>query len=98
VVPEQDLAPWSQALRALLEDRTLYERESENSRRAALRFVERIRPERMEEFLRELQPARAAVPATQASRSPAREALEKLSPERRALLVGRLRKHTPGAT
>ena len=97
VVVEQDVAPWSQALEALLSDRNLYERESQASRQAALRFVSGIRPERLEEFLRELQPARADVPASEACRSAAHEALAGLSPERRALLVHRLRRRVSGA-
>ncbi|MGA2328309.1 MAG: glycosyltransferase family 4 protein [Bryobacteraceae bacterium] len=97
VVVEQDVAPWSQALEALLGDRDLYERESQASRQAALRFVSGIGPERLEEFLLGLQPARADVPASEACRSATHEALAGLSPERRALLVHRLRRRVSGA-
>ncbi|MGO9097877.1 MAG: glycosyltransferase family 4 protein [Bryobacteraceae bacterium] len=96
VVAEQDLAPWSRALEALLGDRDLYARESEASRRAALEFVSGIRPERLEEYLLALQPASADVSPDRERRSAAREALENLSPERRAWLAGRLRKRVAG--
>jgi glycosyltransferase involved in cell wall biosynthesis len=92
VVPEQDVGPWAQALEALLSDRDLYERESAAARQAALRFVSAIRPERLEEFLASLEPARAEVSSGGESRPAAREALKDLSPGKRALLLERLRK------
>lgn len=96
VIPPQDVQPWTDALRVLLSDRTLYERESEASREEALRFVNEIRPESMEEFLRALAPgpaARAYTSDTPARQAPARsyETLRSLSPEKRALLLQRLR-------
>ena len=42
VIPEQNLEPWTEALSALLHDRTLYEAESERCRLAALHFVSRL--------------------------------------------------------
>jgi len=56
IVAEQEIGPWAGALRALLSDRDLYERESEASRAAALGFVESLRAEQFEEFLESLKP------------------------------------------
>src|SRR5216684_72650 len=39
VLPQQDLAPWSTALRALLSDQALYLRESAAARDAAMKFA-----------------------------------------------------------
>src|SRR5262249_20201567 len=39
VVPEQDIAPWQRALRDLLSDRALYEKQSAAARDAATGFV-----------------------------------------------------------
>ena len=65
-----------------------YERESAASRAAALRFVERLDAGEMERFLLGLEAVRtAAAPAR-----PDRATIESLSPEKRALLLERLRK------
>jgi glycosyltransferase involved in cell wall biosynthesis len=90
VVPEQDITPWARALETLLTDRAAYEREAAVSREVALRFVNGLRPERMEEFLKGLAPA--SIRAEEGSRPAARDALAELSPEKRALLLQRLRK------
>ncbi len=83
VMPEQDLAPWSAALDELLADRGIYERESTAAREAATHFVSALRPSQLEEFLLALEPTRP----TARKEDP----LASLSPERRALLLQRLR-------
>lgn len=83
VLPEQDLAPWVQALEALLSDPDLHARESDAARNAAAQFVSAVRPARLEEFLLALEPAAPAASAD--------DPLARLSPEKRALLLQRLR-------
>jgi glycosyltransferase involved in cell wall biosynthesis len=92
VIPEIDIEPWGEALGELLSDSSAYTRESDRSRAAALRFVEGIRPERIAEFLGALTPAsaQAEAPAHEAPRA------EALSPEKRALLLKRLREKAAG--
>jgi hypothetical protein len=82
VLPEQDLVPWADALEALA-DGGLYERESGAERDAASKFVSALWPNRLEEFLLALEPSR---PATHPD-----DPLARLSPEKRALLLQRLR-------
>jgi glycosyltransferase involved in cell wall biosynthesis len=84
VVERNDAKPWIQALDTLLGDREAYEREACASREAAARFVERLDAADMERFLMALPAVREAhaAPAT----------IESLSPEKRALLLDRLRK------
>src|SRR5579859_5010030 len=82
VLPEQDLVPWADALEALA-SQDLYERESGAERDAASKFVSALRPNRLEEFLLTLEPSR---PATHPD-----DPLARLSPEKRALLLQRLR-------
>ncbi len=83
VLPEPDLAPWSAALRSLLRDRKLYLRESAAVRDAATKFVSALRPSQLEEFLLTLAPGRSIIHSE--------DALERLSPEKRTLLLQRLR-------
>jgi glycosyltransferase involved in cell wall biosynthesis len=83
IVPQQNLAPWGEALKVLLSDPTVYERESAAAREAATRFVSDLRPSRLEEFLLALQPAQPAAHSE--------DQLASLSPEKRALLLQRLR-------
>ncbi|HUO31788.1 MAG TPA: glycosyltransferase family 4 protein [Bryobacteraceae bacterium] len=73
-----DFQPWTEALCALLRDRSLYERVSDESRAAALRFVRSLAAGRMREYLQSLVPAVAA---------PERPSLANLSPDKRALLL-----------
>ena len=87
VLPEQQLAPWIAALEALLSDRDLYERASAAAREAATQFVTTLRPSRLEEFLLGLAPGR---PVTERD-----DSLTQLSPEKRALLLKRLRARAP---
>jgi glycosyltransferase involved in cell wall biosynthesis len=81
-LPEQDLAPWAEALEALA-DGDLYERESHAEQAAASQFVSALRPAQLEEFLLALEPARPAAHAE--------DPLARLTPEKRALLLQRLR-------
>lgn len=51
VVPEQDIEPWAEALRTLLEDEGAYWHEAESSREAALEFVSRLDAGDLEKML-----------------------------------------------
>jgi hypothetical protein len=77
-IGEVDLRPWEEALRALLTDRTLYDRVSAESREAALRFTATLDAGRMPRFLQSLQPGEAVRE---------RPSLASLSPEKRTLLL-----------
>ncbi|HEY3440927.1 MAG TPA: glycosyltransferase family 4 protein [Paludibaculum sp.] len=81
VVPEQDLEPWSAALRELLTDERVYWAEAERSRTAALRFVGGLDVADFERMLLSLAP----------SREPIRAAAKNLDAAKRALLLARLR-------
>jgi glycosyltransferase involved in cell wall biosynthesis len=89
VIEPPDLDPWAEALGTLLGNRAVYESESRAAQAAALQFVGGLDSGRFEEFLTHLQPARAAaaVPVS----------MESLSPEKRALLLQRLRKRGAAA-
>jgi len=84
VVEANDPEPWVAAVERLLGDRAEYERESCASRAASERFVWGLDAGEMERFLMGLAPVRGAgeVPVS----------IESLSPEKRALLLERLRK------
>ena len=83
VLPRQDLAPWIAALQALVSDRDLYARESAAACDAATRFVNSLQATRLEELLLSLTPHSTG-------REP-NDPLARLSPEKRALLLQRLR-------
>ena len=86
VTPENDPGPWVEAVASLLSDRALYECESAASRAAAHGFVAALDPDALERFLASL----GGAPLTQAhSEAPT---IESLTPEKRALLLQRLRK------
>jgi len=87
VIEPHDSAPWIAALEELLGDRAMYERESASSKAAADRFVSDLDAAAMARYLESLTPA--TVTAGQAS-------VESLSPEKRALLLERLRKRKAG--
>jgi glycosyltransferase involved in cell wall biosynthesis len=87
VVPENPIEPWVEAIRTLLGDRAAYERESAASRAAALPFVQGLDAGEFERYLAGLQPAGSAGRG-------ASPTVESLSPERRALLLERLRRRT----
>jgi hypothetical protein len=88
VVPPNDAAPWVLALRELLTGRPAYFREAAASRTAAERFVNGLDAGDLERLLRSLGARRAG------ARKPPEEhaTIESLSPEKRALLLERLRK------
>ena len=85
VVRENDPAPWVAAVRELLTDRAAYQRESHASRTAAQPF--RRRPGRGRTWSTTCQRCTARPDAR-----PAHATIESLSPEKRALLLERLRK------
>ncbi|MCS6953825.1 MAG: glycosyltransferase family 4 protein [Bryobacterales bacterium] len=86
VIPPQDTEPWAATLRSLLEDRGLYEDVAAESHAKAVEFVGTIRPNALEEFLAALPPSvRTARPPSLSQK------LAELSPEKRALLLARLR-------
>ncbi|MFB3778466.1 MAG: glycosyltransferase family 4 protein [Bryobacteraceae bacterium] len=91
VIQEQDIEPWAEALNALVSETDLYEEESRVSHEKATSFVSGIRPGLLEEYLGSLRPPGAS---ERLGRMPgqSREALAALSPEKRALLLERLRK------
>jgi len=84
VVPENDAAPWVDAVRELLSNPTAYQRESEASRTAGLKFVEHLDAGDLQRFLEGLKPF--------GRRHTGKATVESLSPEKRALLLERLRK------
>jgi glycosyltransferase involved in cell wall biosynthesis len=83
VLPRQDLAPWTAALQALVSDRDLYLRESAAARQAAAKFVDSLQPTRLEELLLSLTPHSLGTEPD--------DPLARLSPDKRALLLQRLR-------
>jgi glycosyltransferase involved in cell wall biosynthesis len=85
VVHENDAQPWLDALHELLHDRAAYDHESKTSREVALRFVAGLDAGQLEKYLEVLQPRPSAGAPVQAT-------VESLTPERRALLLERLRK------
>ena len=86
-VPEQDIAPWREALARLLADSAHYEEISRQSRRAALAYAEELHAGHFERLLLGLQKKAQRTPAPSA-----RPILETLSPEKRRLVALRLRK------
>ena len=93
-VPEQDIGPWYEALSKLISDRAHYERLSEESRAAALRYAAGLSvvpfEQLLEEAVQKTRAVRAASPA-----EPAADPLAKLSPEKLHLLALRLRAKKP---
>jgi glycosyltransferase involved in cell wall biosynthesis len=88
VVRPNDVAPWVTALRELLTDGAAYRRESQASRTAAQRFVGGLDAAAMERYLTSLAVGPVARPEGRLRHA----TIESLSPERRALLLERLRK------
>jgi hypothetical protein len=84
VVRPNDPVPWVAALRELLSGGAAYRRESQASRTAALRFAGGLDAADMERYLTTL--------AVRPDGHPAHATIESLSPEKRALLLERLRK------
>jgi glycosyltransferase involved in cell wall biosynthesis len=86
VTRRNDAAPWAAAVQELLSDAAAYARESEAARAAGRRFVATLDGGAMERFL--LSPAAGKRMPT----PPETASIESLSPERRALLLERLRR------
>lgn len=86
VVESNDAAPWVAALERLLGDRSEYAREASASRSAAEQFVARLDAAEMERYLARLDRGRGNAGST--------VTIESLSPEKRALLLDRLRKRS----
>jgi len=84
VVERSDTGPWVEALRRLLGDREEYAREAAASRAAAERFVAGLDAADMERYLMRLE--------RRGGNGGAAATIESLSPEKRALLLERLRK------
>jgi hypothetical protein len=83
ILPPNDVAPWVDALAELTGDRSAWERESAASREAATAFAATLEAGAMEDWLRALRP----VPDARAERA----TVESLTPEKRDLLLRRLR-------
>jgi len=83
VLPPNDTARWVEAVTELTGDETAWRRQSEASRAAASAFIARLRASDFEDWLAGLHPFPGARP------EPA--TIESLSPEKRALLLWRLR-------
>lgn len=90
VIESNDPAPWAAAVHELLTDRAAYDREALASRTASAQFVAALDAAEMERYLKAL-PACAAAPAVH-STTALHSSIESLSPEKRALLLDRLRK------
>ncbi len=75
-IPEQDAAPWADAVTSITASRAVYEAESQRSRTVALEFVSRLDAGDFEKLLLSLKP----VPR-----------VRQLTPEQRAILACRLR-------
>jgi glycosyltransferase involved in cell wall biosynthesis len=56
VTEAQDIGPWEEELRELLTNRQAYDEEASRSRAAAIKFVEALRPEAFEDFLKTCKP------------------------------------------
>jgi glycosyltransferase involved in cell wall biosynthesis len=82
VIEPADLEPWTTALHRLATDSALYEQVSAASREAALRFVGTLDAGRMTAYLQSLAPGEAVPEPVSAAG---------LSPEKRALLLQRIR-------
>jgi len=88
-VPDQDIAPWREALQRLLTDRAHYDEISRQSSAAAMSYATTLTVEPFEGLLEESEAkVGQAVP-------PAKPRAESLSPDKRRLLALRLRKRAP---
>jgi glycosyltransferase involved in cell wall biosynthesis len=86
MVPEQDLAPWTDALGKLLTNAREYSAESAQCRWVAERFVSRLRAADFEDLLLSLKPAEQRI-----DEADEQDRLERLSAAKRELLLKRLR-------
>jgi glycosyltransferase involved in cell wall biosynthesis len=87
-LPEVDVAPWVAALRQLLTSGEAWEDESKRSRQRALSFVGQLEAGNLGRYLEGL--ASPSVEASQEESSTSR--LARLSPEKRAMLLAKLRR------
>jgi glycosyltransferase involved in cell wall biosynthesis len=87
VVPENDAAPWVEAIEELLGSRHAHERESAASRKTAERFVNGLDAGEMRRFLRMLSSSASPEPPVHIERP----GIESLTPDRRTLLLRRLK-------
>lgn len=90
-VPDQDIDPWAAALAHLLTDRAAYEEISTRSRTAALAFVDGLSFAPIIDFLAQLDAAGRVGRAETAPPPDPGDRLRDMSPEKRALLLRRLR-------
>lgn len=102
VIPEQDISPWHNALRELLSDRDLYQRQSRTASAAARTFVSGLSVEPFEDFLNNLSSKSRSniqqpIAAAQAKKEGAFDSAAGLTPEQKALLILRLRKKKAAA-
>ena len=95
-IPEQDVKPWRQALERLLTDRAHYEQLSRAGHEAANEYARNLTIEPFENWLEQLAAARPPESGEPANRAGTRDPLHGLSPEKRALLLMRLRNQRRG--
>ena len=98
-IPEQDIEPWAQAVAELMNDPALYAQESDAARDAALGFVETVRKSQFEEFLLTLErttPEKTSKTAVKGEQQE-RKHIEELSPQRRSLLLKKIRERASKA-
>lgn len=88
VVPPQDIEPWVNAVRELASDEREYHTESTRSRDRASAFISSLRASDFEQYLLSLDVSQVA----ETKEEPASARLARLSPEKRAMLLSRLRK------
>ncbi len=91
LVPEQDPGPWEAVLHRLLTDRSHYEELAARGYETAARHLKELTVEPFERFLESLARNRLPAPAASLPAEPASAGLDRLSPEKRALLLKRLR-------
>jgi glycosyltransferase involved in cell wall biosynthesis len=87
LIPEQDINPWLESLRRVLSDREHYETLSRTAHARCAAHLAELSIDPFEHYLSELAPAVASESAAKASKGP----LGELSPEKRALLLKRLK-------
>jgi glycosyltransferase involved in cell wall biosynthesis len=100
IVPGQDLGPWQDALKNLLDDQRHYQQVAKDSRTAAAAFVAKVGIEPFEEFFESLSVNKSAASESQeplneeagTSAAGSNSILNNLSPEKRALLALRILK------
>jgi hypothetical protein len=95
VVPRQNIEPWAEALEELLEDPERYRSASDAAWNAATEFVSRADGALFETFLLDLRPLAEDAPS--APPTGLLKKLENLSPERRALLLRKIRRKKAGS-